>query len=142
AGWSAQFMSLGAKKQLDLSMPGENVNAAALNTEIAWFTAVLKIRFDRHFGRDTGDEDIDAVPPPDLMHDQSEFARIVREFDMRLDERLIIILALLPHLQSHALDSFLLNNKDLARGFTEFGGWKGKQHSGFLPTCETAVFIL
>lgn len=135
-------MSPGVKKQLDLAISGEDLNATVLNNEIAWFTAVLKIRFDRHFGRDAGAEDITAAPPPDLMHDQSGFAHIVREFDMGFDERLIIILALLPHLQPHALDSFLLNNKDLARGFSEFGGWKGKQHSGFLPTCETAVFIL
>ncbi len=42
----------------------------------------------------------------------------------------------------NALDFFLVHNQDTARGFTEFGGWKGKSHSGFLPTCETVVFML
>lgn len=57
-------MSPGVKKQLDLAISGEDLNATVLNNEIAWFTAVLKIRFDRHFGRDAGAEDITAAPLP------------------------------------------------------------------------------
>ena len=58
------------------------------------------------------------------------------------DERLVLTLALLPHLCPQALDSFFLNNKLLGRPYTEFGGWHGKSHSGFLPTCETALFLI
>jgi AAA+ superfamily predicted ATPase len=39
------------------------------------------------------------------------------------------------------LDLFFVRNKNLDRGFTEFGGWQGKQHGGFLPTGETAMFL-
>ena len=35
---------------------------------------------------------------------------------------------------------FYLNSQN--REFTEFGGYKGSQHKGFLPTGETAMFIL
>ena len=80
--------------------------------------------------------------PPDIDTDSSEYAQLVEAHAMGFDERLVLILALLPHIQPHVLDTFLLNNQETARGFTEFGGWKGKGHSGFLPTCETAVFIL
>ncbi len=117
-------------------------NAMTLDQEIAWFKKVLAARFDIYFQRASAIDDIQIITPPDVSTDQSEYARIVREYRMGFDERLVIILTLLPHLQPHVLDSFLLSNKEIARGFTEFGGWKGKSHSGFLPTGETAVFIL
>lgn len=123
-------------------MMENNVNAAALEKEIAWFKAVLAARCDIYFCREGALEDIHGLTPPDLVAEQSEYVQLVREYAMGFDERLVIILALLPHIQPHVLDTFLLNNQETARGFTEFGGWKGKGHSGFLPTCETAVFIL
>lgn len=119
-----------------------NANAAALEKEIAWFKAVLAARCDIYFCREGAMDDIRKLSPPDITAEPSEYARLVQEYGMGFDERLVIILALLPHIQPHVLDTFLLNNQDTARGFTEFGGWKGKGHSGFLPTCETAVFIL
>ena len=123
-------------------MMESNANAATLEKEIAWFRAVLAARCDIYFHREGAMDDIRMLSPPDIATEQSEYARLVQECDMGFDERLVIILALLPHIQPHVLDTFLLNNQDTARGFTEFGGWKGKGHSGFLPTCETAVFIL
>lgn len=117
-------------------------NAESLDREIDWFRKVLEARFDLYFHRDEAVADIHQITPPDITADQSAYAQLVRDHDMGFDERIIIILLLIPHLKPNVLDLFLVNNKDTARGFTEFGGWKGKAHSGFLPTCETAVFIL
>ena len=132
----------GVEGSTTVTTQSANRSAATLNREIAWFKAVLNARFDRYFERNTDSADIYALVPPDLKRDTSEYAQVVRKFGMGFDERLIVILALLPHVQPQALDPFLFNNKELARGFTEFGGWKGRHHSGFLPTCETAVFML
>ena len=121
----------GVKNNPALTIFEESLNAIALEKEIAWFKAVLTARFDLYFERDAAVKEIHAIQPPDLSEDTSEFAQIIRQFDMGFDERLIAILALLPHLQPQVLDLFLFNNKDLARGFTEFGGWRGKDHSGF-----------
>ncbi|MCB1949519.1 ATP-binding protein [Nitrosomonas sp.] len=132
----------GGSMDAALSMTGKQLNAATLEKEVAWFKAVVQARFDLYFERETDISEIYAINAPDLSSDRSEYAQIVRESSMDFDERLIVILALLPHVQPQALDLFLMSNQDLARGFTEFGGWRGKYHSGFLPTCETAVFIL
>lgn len=48
----------------------------------------------------------------------------------------------MPHIKPQALDTFFLQNGALDRQFTQFGGWKGLSHGGFLPTGETAVFII
>jgi hypothetical protein len=40
------------------------------------------------------------------------------------------------------LDPFMIQNESLHRRFTEFGGLVGASHGGFLPTFETAIFLL
>ncbi|MDL2322896.1 ATP-binding protein [Bacteroidales bacterium OttesenSCG-928-A17] len=58
------------------------------------------------------------------------------------EERIVLLLTLIPHLNPHILDVFFIENPTLDRPYTEFGGWKGAVHGGFMPTAETAVFLL
>lgn len=62
--------------------------------------------------------------------------------ELTWEEKVVLLLALMPHIYPQALDLFFIQNKELDRPYTEFGGWKGISHSGFLPTGETAVFLL
>jgi len=82
------------------------------------------------------------APPPEVAEDASEFARLVREHEMSPAERAVLALALLPHLRPQALDLLFIRNRNLDRGFAEFGGRSGDAHGGFLPTLETAAFLL
>lgn len=120
----------------------ENSNAATLEKEIEWFTRVIETRFNLHFGQECPHADIREHEPPDLRGDDSEYACLVRECSMGFDERIVLILALLPHIRPQALDVFFVSNKNFEREFTEFGGAKGREPGGFRPTCETAAFIL
>ena len=61
---------------------------------------------------------------------------------LNFDEKIVLLLALMPHVRPHILDTFFIQNSNFNRPFTEFGGWKGNTHGGFLPTGETAAFIL
>jgi len=58
------------------------------------------------------------------------------------EEIIVLLLSLMPHISPQTLDIFFTLNKDLDRPYTEFGGWKGTSHSGFIPTGETAAFLL
>lgn len=58
------------------------------------------------------------------------------------DEQVVLLLALTPHIDPCALDIFFMQNEALARPYTVFGGWRGLSHGGFLPTGETAAFIV
>ncbi|MCW3090727.1 MAG: ATPase family associated with various cellular [Ferruginibacter sp.] len=80
--------------------------------------------------------------PPVLGNDQSVYAGFVKYYELKANERLLLMLALMPYLQPHLLDVFFSANKKLGRGYTEFGGIKGSRHGGFIPTIETALFIL
>lgn len=120
-------------------------NAKTLEQELAWFDAVLNLRFTHYFGAPETQKvtaDVRSLTPPDLRDDQSPYAQIVRDYAMGFDERLVFILCLIPHLRPQALDIFFTQSQVTGRAYTEFGGWRGKAHSGFLPTAETAVFIL
>ncbi|EJL94039.1 AAA+ family ATPase [Herbaspirillum sp. CF444] len=123
-------------------MDALTANARSLEREVAWFSEVLTTRFHAYFMHEGGPYDIHAHVPPDVAQDASPFAAAIREHNMGFDERIVLILTLLPHIRPQALDLLLTANKNTERSYTEFGGWKGKNHAGVLPTCETAVFIL
>ncbi len=57
-------------------------------------------------------------------------------------ERLILLIALLPHLQPNFFESIILENLPAGGDFPEIGGVKGQNHRGMLPTGETVQFIL
>lgn len=113
-----------------------------LDKEISWFNQVLDARIATYFKHEGVHEPVESITPPDPHGMTGKYASTIVEHNFNFQERLIIILALIPHLQPHLLDTFFVHNKNFDRPFTEFGGWKGKMHGGFLPTCETALFIL
>ena len=122
------------------SVPANAANAETLEREIAWFSQALDDRFAHYFGQPG--MPFTMAPAPDLAADRGAYADTVRELGMTADERIVAMLALMPHIRPQALDLFFTQNKVLGQRFTEFGGWKGRTHEGFLPTCETAAFIL
>ncbi len=117
-------------------------NAQDLEAEIYWFGQVLETRLRLHLGHETPYKDITEIKPPQLNAESSPYADFVTHYELNFYERFILILSLIPHIKPEALDPLLLKNGDLDRGFTEFGGLKGAAHSGFLPTGETATFLL
>ena len=117
-------------------------NAQTLESELNWLGRVVETRFKLYFNQGTKLKSIYEVEPPDLTDDPSVYARIVRHFRMSFQERIILILSLTPHIRPQLIDIFFTKNEAYDRIYTEFGGLKGKYHSGFLPTGETAAFIL
>ncbi len=120
-------------------------NAATLELECTWFELVLHTALSPYFAEEEEEDFLQnpyAVSPLDLSNDPSPYAKTVRQYDLGFAERLVLILVLIPHLRPRQLDIFFINNKEINRGFTEFGGLNGAAHSGFLPTAETAAFLL
>lgn len=147
-------------------------NADTLSREISWFAQVVNYRLADYFPRDTpaqtpkkeerswwpvrdapdevklleaprpGSAPDPLLTPPVLATDHSVYAEFVLFYHLSASERIVLMLALIPHIQPHLLDVFLTTNKALGRGYSEFGGVKGTKHGGFLPTLETALFLL
>jgi hypothetical protein len=117
-------------------------NSQDLENELSWLAKLLEVRIRTYFGQEAGGDLFAEVPPPDLVARKSVYADILRHYNMGPAERAILILALAPHLRPQILDVFFTKNALYDRGFAEFGGIKGSNHGGFIPTGETAAFLL
>lgn len=105
-----------------------------------WFQQVLDTAIRLYFKQESEVSSLLEVEPPlslwwEQMTDRSQE-------QISFEEKVVIMLALMPHLYPQALDIFFVNNKNFDRPYTEFGGWKGLSHGGFLPTGETVAFML
>jgi DNA polymerase III delta prime subunit len=58
------------------------------------------------------------------------------------DEWIVLMLAMAPHIQPNFFESIISEHLPNGGDFTEFGGVKGTNHRGMLPTGETAQFII
>jgi hypothetical protein len=116
-------------------------NAGVIEREIAWFQEVMTSRLMQHAGQAPAGDPVTLVAAP-VVPPGTPYGAVIRRFDMGPAERLLVTLALLPHLRPEVLDSFLIQNDAIGRRFTEFGGVVGQAHAGFLPTGETGMFLL
>lgn len=110
-----------------------------MRCHIEWFETVLHVIIGVYF-QQQGFENVSVgqIRPPSSKW----LEEATKHSDTTFEERVIVMLALMPHIKPQALDTFFLQNGALDRQFTQFGGWKGLSHGGFLPTGETAVFII
>lgn len=109
-----------------------------MTAHIDWFGNMLRTAIQLYFQQGCEYSSIEEVTPPA----DSWLESMTRRKDITFSERVVIMLALMPHTSPQALDIFFVQNKNFDRQYTEFGGWKGLSHGGFLPTGETASFII
>lgn len=75
-----------------------NDTTDCLEREVAWFSQVCNARFEAYFKSDQPGASIAAqCPPPDLAASNSPYAQLVREYDMGFAERVVLMLAFMPH---------------------------------------------
>lgn len=117
-------------------------NADCLELELNWFQELLMLRGKITFEQTRQESEIQQLILPDFSGSDSNYARLVTQHGMGIEERLVLVLSLLPHIKPHLLDILHIKNQTYDTPFTEFGGIKGEKHRGFLPTGETAIFLL
>ncbi len=117
-------------------------NAACIEAELDWFGQILELRLKMHAGELPPADPFSLHHPPELPPGDVPYAKVIRELDLSAAERLVLVLGYIPHVKPDLLDPFFIQNRSLERRFTEFGGLLGLSHGGFLPTGETAMFLL
>ncbi|MGC9420652.1 MAG: ATP-binding protein [Rhodovulum sp.] len=127
-----------ADTALPLSAPGTTPHARAIAAELTWLGEVIEARL-RHFfeGRATPF----AMPPAPRPETGSALGRLIATGDLTPEARLILALAMAPHVNSAILDPFFVRNSAIDRVFSQFGGVHGEA-GAFQPTAETALFLL
>ncbi len=74
--------------------------------------------------------------------DETGYGLFLRDFNPDRDAQLLLMLAFAPSLKPEFFDSLLQRVHPGAGEYPQFGGIRGKQHRGFLPTGDTALFLL
>ncbi len=109
-----------------------------MTPHILYTQHLLHTAVSLYIGQESPYASIRDIPLPD----SGWLASLVSDRELTFEERVILLLAVMPYLSPQTLDIFFLRNKLMDRVYTEFGGKEGVSHTGFLPTGETAAFVL
>jgi AAA+ superfamily predicted ATPase len=112
-------------------------NAKSLKPIFEWLNTVIAGRLSVHFGRSENFK-----LNPQSFYEDVWLTRILRCHNTNLDELTLLLLALIPHIQPVFFNQIIAEHLPEGGDFPEFGGVKGSNHRGILPTGETAQFIL
>ena len=116
-------------------------NILTIEKELKWFEMYLKARTAKFLNNELEDP-FQLHIAPDLSEEESVYAKLVNHYQLKIEERLVLLLCLIPHIKPELLDTFLIKDAVIGRFYTIFGGVVGQNHNGFLPTGETAIFLL
>lgn len=113
-------------------------NVIDLASAFRWLHQVVAGSLDRLYRK------AEAIPilPLEAGSGPSQLARFLYNHEPSPEETVILLLALVPHLQPGFLNKIITEYLPDGGDFPEFGGVKAINHRGILPTGETAQFIL
>ncbi|WP_297087440.1 ATP-binding protein [uncultured Draconibacterium sp.] len=74
--------------------------------------------------------------------DDSVLGKYIEEYKLNQSEIVVLLIALVPHISPEFFNNIIAEYLPNGGDFPEFGGVKGKNHRGLLPTGETALYIL
>ena len=101
----------------------------------------IQFRIETEMGAET----VTAQPIWKLPKKKKENQYLVNfliEHSMSEEEALVLLLGLVPHVQPGFLSTIISDFFPNGGEFSEFGGIKGKNHRGIIPTGETALYLL
>ena len=111
------------------------------NIQIAleWLKKTITAGLQSYFGK----KDFEVSPLTlSFSSERSWLADFVQRYNPCFEEFTLLMIALAPHLQPYFLNKIVAEYLPEDGDFPEFGGVKGINHRGILPTGETAQFIL
>ena len=117
-------------------------NSAALKKYTDQFSSWFLYRLRSYFKNDdnAGKEPFKTILPAE--DDESDISVFIRENKLTKEEILVLVLAIVPHLHPSLLDNLIKQTIPDQGDFPQLGGVRGTHFRGFLPTGETALFML
>ncbi len=117
-------------------------NATNLGHCLEYLRLVAKARLEVEFSANGGGPEAVEVPAIGFYDDESSLSEFIKQRQPTFDEYIVLLLALAPHVQPKFLDETLRASLPDSGDFPEIGGTRDKENRGFLPTGETALFLL
>lgn len=114
------------------------LNTPSLTTALHYLHTILSGRLKMYAGQ----EDKIVVSGPAYYQDDSPFAQFLQTHNPSFEEFIVLLLALAPHIAPQLLTETIAEHLPEGGDLPEFGGVRGSNHRGILPTGETAQFVL
>ncbi len=113
------------------------INAAKTPIEFAYLNNLINYRL-----QNPGGSEIPALPP--IEEWQIPLKKFITTFDFHNDQfaATLLLIGLAPHAIPELFDRAIQEKLKGSGDFPEIGGVRGKNFRGFLPTGQTAVFLL
>jgi len=118
--------------------PPAQPHTSALAFSLEFLRLVLRARLKQYFGKSKTFEQ----PPFTFPDDGSYFADYVIAQKLTLEEFILVLLAMAPHAHPDLFGGVISEYLPKGGDFPEFGGIKGTNNRGLLPTGDTALFLL
>jgi len=110
---------------------------ASLKTIFNYLEGYIRARLSLQFT-----DEATALPTLNLVNNTSPLGKFIKETSLNDQEVVLLLLAIIPHLAPDFLNTIIAEYLPNGGEFPEFGGIKGKNHRGILPTAETAIYII
>lgn len=116
-------------------------NADNLSESLAYLNEVIQARIRLNLSAN-GHRNSITLPPLSIYDDDSAFGNFIKVHQPTFDEYVILLLALAPHVEPSFLDKAIQRALPESGDFPEVGGARDPETRAFLPTGETALFLL
>ncbi len=113
----------------------------SIGAYLEYLEQVIKERLTEHFSQGPYLE-IDSIKLPADQSDNSPLPSFIRQNELSPYEIIMLLVAFAPHVDPVFFDELIQKHLPVQGDFPQFGGVRGKNHRGFLPTAETVLFIL
>lgn len=108
-------------------------------TEFQYLYKLIRFRLEKYF---PAKEPTEEPVIPDLQEWNPALANFILQHKLTKAEAILLLVGLAPHLHPDLFDTAIENCMKGAGDFPRIGGVRGKNFRGFLPTGETALFLL
>jgi AAA+ superfamily predicted ATPase len=115
----------------------ETVALTGLSPEFGFLYKLIRYRLGTYF-----EEEQEEPPIPGLEEFQLPLSSFLIKHQVSGLELTVLLIALAPHIQPDLFDSAIEGKIKGSGDFQKIGGVRGKNFRGFLPTGETAIFLL
>jgi AAA+ superfamily predicted ATPase len=112
--------------------------ATNMKDALSWLSSIIASRLNVHSGNSPAIE----FPALEYIDDGSWLPQFIAQHEPSLEELTILMLALAPELDPNFYGKIMQDHLPEGGDFADFGGVKGTNHRGILPTGETAQFVL
>ena len=113
-----------------------------IEKSISFLEQLIETRLRIFFEKEESKSELAKIPFPKFKADGSEFWHFLKDQKITLEELVVLMLALMPHLNPSFLSNQITSKLPKDDNFPEIGGVKSIDQRYFLPTGETVLFLL